>query len=419
MNQLDLTKKYALAVSGGVDSMVMLHKFATLLPRPDFFVVTVNHHIREEAQSDCDFVANYCRQLGIDCIVLHADVPAFAKEKGISEETAARQLRYQLLDGLQCDYVCLAHHNDDNAETIVMHLLRGAGARGARGISRQNGRYIRPLLDLSRAQIEQYAKDNSVPFVVDQTNNQDKYARNYLRHNVMPLLSNVHANAQQNIVKFANRIAMDDDYLDSLADISTVQFQDNCAQVPVQLLTQHPSIAYRVIGKVVRQLGIFHDIEETHLKAIVELAQNVGGKKVVLPFDLVAVNDYNRITFFVEDNAVLQDFCLPFCVGSMTTPVGTLVVNNNQQGQLFNLDAIPADAVVRFAKQGDMFTKFGGGTKPLNRYLIDKKIPQRLRDKLVVVASGNNVLIIVGVEISNSLKVTDITKAHYISLHKE
>ena len=121
----------------------------------------------------------------------------------------------------------------------------------------------------------------------------------------------------------------------------------------------------------------------------------------------------------IEDNAVLQDFCLPFCVGSMTTPVGTLVVNNNQQGQLFNLDAIPADAVVRFAKQGDMFTKFGGGTKPLNRYLIDKKIPQRLRDKLVVVASGNNVLIIVGVEISNSLKVTDTTNAYYISLHKE
>lgn len=419
MNQLDLTKKYALAVSGGVDSMVMLHKFATLLPRPNFFVVTVNHHIREDAQSDCDFVANYCRQLGVDCVVLHADVPAFAKEKGISVETAARQLRYQLLDEQDCHYVCLAHHNDDNAETIIMHLLRGAGARGARGISRQNGKYIRPLLSLSRVQIEQYATDNNVPFVVDQTNNQDEYARNYLRRNVMPQLRQINACAQQNIVRFANRIAMDDDYLESLADISCVQFGDNCAQVPTELLNQHPSIAYRVIGKVVRKLGIFCDIEETHLKSIVALAQNNGGKKLLLPFDLVAVNDYNRITFFIDKPVNRQQFCVPFSVGNTSTPAGTLVVTDKPQGQMFSLDAIPSDAVVRLAEPGDVFTKFGGGTKPLNRYLIDKKIPQRLRNSLVVVASGSNVLIIVGVEISNSLKVTDITKAHYISLHKE
>ncbi len=399
--------------------MVMLHKFATLLPRPNFFVVTVNHHIRDEAENDCLFVENYCKQLGVECVVLHADVPSYAQEKGLSTETAGRLLRYQLLDNLECDCVCLAHHNDDNAETVLMHILRGAGARGARGMGRRNGKYIRPLLQLSRAQIEQYAVDNNVPFVVDSTNQQDNYTRNFLRHNVMPQLLQINPNAQQNIVKFANRIEQDDRYLDSLADISQVEFCCDCAKIPLPLLTQHPSISYRVIGKVVRKLGIFCDIEESHLKAIVRLAHNNGGKKVVLPFNLVAVNDYDKVTIFVDNDMRLQNFCLPFSVGNTPTPVGTLVVSQTKQGQLFNLDAIPADAVVRFAQNDDVFTKFGGGTKRLNRYLIDKKIPQRLRDSLVVVASGNNVLIVVGVEISNSLKVTQQSNPYYISLQKE
>ena len=152
MVELDLTKKYVLAVSGGVDSMTMLHIFSALSPRPNFSVITVNHNIRAQAQADCNFVEEYCQKLQVECRKVFVDVPNYASEHRLSEETAARILRYEVLDEADCDCVCLAHHKGDNAETVLMHIIRGSGSYGAEGIRRQNGKYLRPMLDWSRAE---------------------------------------------------------------------------------------------------------------------------------------------------------------------------------------------------------------------------------------------------------------------------
>ena len=232
MKEMDLTAKYALAVSGGVDSMVMLHKFATLLPRPDFFVVTVNHGIRSEAAADCEFVANYCKKLRVDCRVFSVDAPAYSRENKVSLETAARILRYGIFDKLKCDFVCLAHNACDNAETVLMHVIRGSGSRGAAGIKAQNGRYLRPLLDMSREDIEQYARAHNVPHVEDATNDDVQYSRNFIRWKVMPRLTELNPAAMRNILRFASNVSQDDEYLDSLADVSTVVFTDHLARQP-------------------------------------------------------------------------------------------------------------------------------------------------------------------------------------------
>ena len=247
MNEIDLKLKYALAVSGGVDSMVMLHKFAALSPRPDFFVVTVNHGIREEAAADCAFVANYCKQLGVECRTVTVNAPAYCKDNKVSLETAARILRYEVFDGLDVDFVCLAHHADDNAETVLMHILRGSGAKGASGIKAQNGKYLRPLLELTRSEIEDYAAQHNVPHVEDGTNADTAYTRNFIRHKVMPLLTELNPAVKSNVLLFARNVAEDDRYLDSLADVSTVNFDGNGARIPVRLLTQPAPVAYRVL----------------------------------------------------------------------------------------------------------------------------------------------------------------------------
>ena len=230
--ELDLTATYALAVSGGVDSMVMLHKFASTLPRPNFFVVTVNHNIRAEAQADCDFVRDYCKTLNTECRIINIDVPAYSVAHKLSEETAARILRYNAFNDLACDYVCLAHHLNDNAETVLMHILRGSGARGATGIRVQNGKYVRPLLDMTRQQIEQYATEHNVPYVHDKTNDETKYTRNFIRKNILPKLKEVFPAVEQNIVRFAENIAQDNDFLDSLVDTSNVIYGDGYAKIP-------------------------------------------------------------------------------------------------------------------------------------------------------------------------------------------
>lgn len=411
----DAAKRYAVAVSGGVDSMVMLHMLAGM-HLPNLFVATVNHGIRPEAQADCSFVAEYCRQLGVPCSVFGVDVPAYAVANKLSTETAARILRYRVLDGLDCDYVCLAHNADDNAETVLMHILRGSGAKGACGMQAASGRYLRPLLEFSRADIEQYAAEHNVPHVEDATNSDTHYTRNFVRHNVMPLLQQINPAAKQNILRFANNIARDDALLTEQASrlLAQVRFDDGGAHIPQPLLD---SGNYRLLEMVFGKLGVHCDVEQVHYRDVTALAHNVGGKRVDLPFGLAAYNDYDCVTVCPADQPMQYLFRIPFAVGATQTPLGCAQVSAQPlEGALrADISKLPAGAEFRTRRQGDMFTKFGGGTKPLNRYLIDKKVPARVRDSLVLIACGSEVFAILGVEISEKLRVEGRTP-HFIAL---
>ena len=400
--------------------MVMLHKFATFSPRLKFFVVTVNHGIRTEAADDCQFVADYCKELGVECRVVKVDVPAYCEEHKVSIETGARILRYEVFDSLDADYICLAHNADDNAETVLMHILRGSGAKGASGIREINGKYFRPLLQLTRKEIEQYATEHGVPFVTDSTNADTKYTRNFLRHKVMPLLEELNPSAKQNILEFAKSIAQDDLYLDKLADISTVQFEQNSARIPMQLLRQPSPIAIRILTKVFNRLGIFNDIEKVHLSEILHLLGNSGGKSINLPHGLVATNDYDYITIEKQTEKSTENFRIPFAIGTTETPLGVVEVSNEPiEGALrFDPSKLPENCVFRTKRQGDVFTKFGGGTKSLKKYLIDKKIPQRNRDSLLLLASGSEILVVCGVEIADRVKVDDGGTTYYIKIRE-
>lgn len=413
--ELDLTKTYALAVSGGIDSMVMLHMFAALNPRPNFFVVTVNHNLRKEASDDCKFVADYCHKLGVECKTFNVDVPSYCQAMKVSEETGARTLRLGVLNSLDVDWVCTAHHADDNAETVLMHLIRGSGANGVEGIRRENGKFLRPMLRLSRADIEAYAQENGVPHVYDATNSMTKYTRNFLRNKVIPLLEELNEKVQSNITRFAENIGEDNAYLESLADLSGVRFLGESAEIPLYLLLQPKPIAYRVLRKVFSRLNVWCDIEKNHFDAIIELADNFGGKRLSLPFGLSAVNDYDKITILKGGESIEHTFETPFATGVTQTPVGkvAVVMEDIEDSLQIDINKIPPKAVFRTRRQGDTFCKFGsGGTKPLNRYLIDKKIPSRKRSELLLLANGSDVLVICDVEISDTVK-TDADSTTY------
>lgn len=421
MIKLDLTAKYVLAVSGGVDSMTMLHMFSSLSPRPNFSVVTVNHNIRRQAQSDCDFVANYCKQLNVECRQVSVDVPRYAKENKLSEETAARILRYQALDNIDCGYVCLAHHLGDNAETVLMHILRGSGAQGASGIRQVNGKYMRPLLNMTREQIEAYAAKYNVPYVHDYTNDETKYSRNFVRHKVLPLLKQLNPNAEQNIARFAENLAEDNDFLDSLADVSQAEFGTDYARIPIALLQQPKPVAIRTIYKAFKRLGVHRDIEKTHIEALIDLSGGVGGRRVNLPFGFTAYCDYDFVTIQQTRQQQATEFEIPFGIGLTVTPQGVVNVSKTPFSNSLKIDLnkLPDNTVLRLRRQGDVFTKFGGGSKSLKKYLIDKKVPQRNRDDLILIASGSEIFVICGLEISDKVKVTDNADAYYITVTKD
>lgn len=416
---IDVDKKYLLAVSGGADSMAMLDMFYKHSPALQFFVVTVDHQLRKESSSDCQFVAQWCNEHGIDCHVVTVGVKEYCEEHGVSVETGARILRHKALNQFDCDYICLAHNKDDNAESILMHIVRGSGVKGALGMQPYSGRYFRPLINMSKDEVLTYCRLNNVRFVVDETNNSVDYTRNFVRHNIMPLLRQVNSSATDNIVQFGNNLLTDQQFLLDVASIDDVVFQEDSAFIPVRLLNQHPSIAYRVVDNTLQKMGYFSDFRRCHYNDIVALANKQSGSRVDLPHGLVAYNDYNGITLSAKEEESCS-YSIPFEWGTIQLPNGTLYIGSDYiEGSLrVDIDKIPTDAVIRTPMEGDTFTKFGGGTKPLNRYLIDKKIPARLRSSIPLVASGNNVLVVCGVEISESVKTDEQSTIYYINFTK-
>ena len=208
------------AVSGGADSMCLLHLLHT--DGADVTAAHFEHGIRgEESLRDAAFVADWCREHGIPCIVGHGDVPALAAREGLGLEEAARRARYEFLTRTAaergCDVIATAHTRDDSAETLIFNLVRGSGAAGLSGIPRQRGNIVRPLLDVSRAQVEAYLTAHAIPHVEDSSNGTDDYTRNRIRRHILPALRQINPRADEALCRAGALIEQDNAWLEQLA----------------------------------------------------------------------------------------------------------------------------------------------------------------------------------------------------------
>ena len=239
------------AVSGGADSMCLLH---WLKGQPDVtvFAAHYEHGIRgEESLRDAAFVQDWCEKNGIPCTVEHGDVPAFARENVLGLEEAARTLRYAFLvrqaERLHCDVIATAHNADDNAETLLLNLVRGTGAAGLSGIPPVSGKLRRPLLDCTREEILSYLREHRIPFVEDSSNRSDAYRRNRLRHQVVPLLREMNPRFSEAALRTARLLRQDEEYLRQQAR----SFLDSLPErdcIPVRdLLALHPAVSSRAL----------------------------------------------------------------------------------------------------------------------------------------------------------------------------
>lgn len=415
-----------IGVSGGVDSMVLLHFLNENREKLDIEIVaiTVDHGIRQNADSDCQFVIDYCKQNRIRCHKFSVDALKVSQQKNIGIEQAAREVRYGVFDALIkkgiVDKIALAHHQGDQAETILLHILRGAGISGASGMEYvRDNVYIRPMLDIPKDDILKYAYTNEIPNIEDETNQDSTYSRNFIRNKIMPLLRKKFPSVDQNLVNFGKACKEDDNYILSQTSFDAILHEENTVKIPLTYFIYAPSVTNRMIIKALSSINVLTDIERKHINLIKDLAQAENGKKIDLPHNVTAVKEYEYITIHHKVKQVIQD-TYPISVGDIN--FGGLYQFNIKRTKNFDLrpgvmmmDAkkVPQDSVWRVRQKGDMFTKFGGGTKPLRAYLIDEKVPARLRDTLPVLAHGNDILCILGVEISDKVKIDKDTKMAY------
>lgn len=430
-NMISPGDRVGVGVSGGSDSMALLHFLHENAEKLDIEVVAIHidHGIREESRDEANFVLSMCKTMGVRSYKFRIESTKLAKDRGISVETAAREGRYAIFDSLfkkdVIDKLALAHHLSDQAETILMHIFRGSGMAGARGMEPvRDGRYIRPLLTTSKEEILDYINFNNLDYVEDSSNKDNAYSRNFLRNVVLPEVSKKWPGAIKLICQFGETLKEDDDFISSQVYDDAVIYEEKEAKIPLSYFLYKKPIISRMIIKVLKNIGVKVDFEKKHIDMIMALATSAeNGKRASLPFDVVAVKDYEYLTLY-NKKVEVPEFSCEFKCGEFEVPtMGKLIVKrvkdfSPKEGVIYiDFRKVPKNAVWRFRRDGDIFTKFGGGTKKLKSFLIDKKVPQRKRDFIPVLADGNNILAIAGLEISESVKLDGAPTACSVEFH--
>ncbi|MDD5017038.1 MAG: tRNA lysidine(34) synthetase TilS [Eubacteriales bacterium] len=411
--------RVGVAVSGGVDSMALLHCVCSLANEMNIVVSAyhMEHGIRgQSAVDDMDFVVNECAKLGVLCTAERADIPAISKQEGVSIETAARLARYAFLDKQCADYIATAHHMDDMAETVIMNLARGSGLCGLCGIPEARGRYIRPLLDISRQEIEQYVRQNNIAYVEDLTNDDTAYTRNYIRKEILPRLRRINGSASANIARTAKLLGEDEDaLLHAAKSADCYDIRDDGVYIDIKkLIALKPAIQKRVVRMAISEKYGLEDIEQVHIDSVLVLAQKgEAAKRIDLGRGMVAAVVYDKMMIGKEPSKRYNNPLMTFsgtgryCIGDTVFECsefcGTPKFANGVE--YFDADVIEG-AAFRYRLEADYISPLGlGGTKRMSDYLSDRKIPLHKRDGLILLVKGSEVFWVAGVGVSEKSKI--------------
>lgn len=433
-------------VSGGADSMCLLEVLHEWQRKMDFTlsVLHVEHGLRgEEALEDAAFVVEQCRSRGIPCYVEHVNVKAVAAEMGWSLEEAGRQSRYELFEQyrkkLGADRIAVAHNKNDQAETVLLNLSRGSGVRGLGGIRPVRGRIIRPLLFVSRIEIEEYLRERNRNWRTDGTNLETDYMRNRIRLQALPWLETyVNREAVEHLAAAASRLQKAEDYLERQARevaahcVQKTERKREAAVVLGPFLAADRLMQEYVLRGCIRELlrdrGL-KDYRAEHIEEMIRLAGMDCGKQMNFPGSLRAVRERDRLVLRIrsemsqlQEPTGKQELLLErsgsyewmgktFQVEYLKTAEKPQVFPEKKYTKWLAYDTIKHNVCLRTRKPGDyLIINANGGKKKLKDYMIDMKIPRDERDRIMLVAEDSHVLWAVGYRISEAAKITGTTE---------
>ena len=434
-------ERVVVGVSGGADSVCLLLVLKEIMPLECITAVHINHGIRgDEAARDEDFVLQLCKRQGIRLEIRRLDVPLFARENKISEEEAGRVLRYRVFEEIRllykADKIAVAHNLNDVAETFLMNLSRGSGITGLTGIKLRSGVLIRPLIKTSRTEIEEIVTYLGEGFITDSTNNSLIYTRNRIRKRVIPELEEVNERAVSHINDACERLEKIEGYIIKEAANAYKSYVTKGKDIFIgnEILTLDEVIIEEVLHKALSEAaGRARDIGSVHISYLLELFSKQVGREIDLPYQVRAFREYKGIRLEGSANKsesgesiqVLPELLLHTedvegisTVASeednirLTFEDGSVKnLSQNSCIRWFDYDKIAENVMVRFKEEGDFLViSPEGDKKKLKKYFVDSKIPSDKRGGIPLVASGNDVLWIIGYRTGEGARITKSTK---------
>ncbi|WP_455790527.1 tRNA lysidine(34) synthetase TilS [Clostridium butyricum] len=433
--------KVLVALSGGPDSVCLLNILYNLKAELNIEVgaAHLNHLLRDkDAFEDEEYVKTLCKSLDIPCFVKRVDINKYSKDKKMSSEMAGREARYNFFDDIVKDEgytkIATAHNANDQAETILFRLMRGSGIEGLCGIKVRRDKIIRPILCLSRKEVEEYIEINNLKPRIDKTNFEKIYNRNKIRLDMIPYIKE---NFNEDIIQTLNRMSVllqkDNEFIENSARSF---YEKHCIEqsdyfiIKKELFDKKEAVVTRVIRYALTNFSKTHyDFEMKHIYEICNLAKNNSGKAIDLPNKIYAENIYGDIYIKERININNIDVKQEIVVNkneingkkiffdneniefSLLKNDSNLDLNQNNLIKYFDFDKINDSISLRKRKNGDKIIPLGmKGSKKIKDLFIDMKVPKEERDCIPLLCFDENISWIVGIRVSEEYKITNKTK---------
>lgn len=429
-----------LGVSGGPDSMALFYVLKDIKKQIGFnlYVAHINHGVRGgAADKDQRHVENICSKYNIPIFSKKVNMDEYGKKHGLSSEEAGRIIRYKffrkILRQIGGGKISVAHNRNDQAETVIMRFIRGSGVDGLMGMDYINDDIIRPMLNITRAEIESYCEDNNIPTRLDKTNLETIYGRNKVRLELIPYIRENFNNGIIDTLWRMSHIMRDDgEFLNEYSKNSynEVLYNESHNKILLynrKILKLHKSIKSRIIRYAISKIkGNTKNIEQKHMEAILTLSSNnTTGKSLDISGDLIVKLSYDFL--IIQKKSIKEDISFNYRVDINNNnyieeldaiikgeikDINNISLNTNDRFiKYFDYDKIKDGIIIRTREPGDRFIPLGmNGTKKVKDFFIDKKISKEQRGQIPIVVSGGKIIWIVGYRISEEFKLTNNTK---------
>lgn len=432
--------KVIIAVSGGPDSMCLLNILYGLSKKLgiDISVAHLNHCLRgKDADQDEKYVKEFCYTLNIDFYSKKVDVKALAKNLGLSCEMAGRKVRYEFFEEVKqqisANKIAIAHNANDQAETILMRIMRGTGLAGLMGIRPvRDNVYVRPIIKVTRDEVEKYCCDNKLDPKIDKTNFENIYGRNKVRLELIPYIKEkFNTDIVMTLNRLSDTLSVDNEYLES---ISLQKYKLYCKEkgkevtIKKEAFFEPEAILTRIIRLSISYVnGSTYNFEKKHILDIIDIQKNHStGTLVSLPAGIESYNNYGDISLYYNQEVMNKDkieYELDLAKINMIANGkikvtfrilnGDAVINfkTNKFVKYFNYDKIKNKITLRYRRDGDRFNPIGmSGTKKIKDIFIDVKVEKELRDKTPLICFDSEIAWITGYMVSDKYKVKADTK---------